>query len=223
MSEVRAALIDAHAIVIAVGYRDVIVDPRSRRADEAAERVRGWLELVADVVAPELLTVVVEGVEASNSNLDNRLAQTRRTIQDVLILPPTWPSDGIIEMSSHLVLKAAEDERIRKAPTGQQAWAWDSYGITLVLGRTLGPYDRDPARWLTESALRRARAMFGRAERQLGDLLAVRPLGGPVDPEQVLHSQYARQRQAWLLALGLCDWLTSAVPEISAAISDLAD
>jgi hypothetical protein len=223
MPEVRAALVDAHAIVIVVGYRDVIVDPQGSRAREAEARVRGWLPIAAQIAAPELLTVVVEGVEESNSNLDSRLAWTRRNAREALKLPSDWPYNGIVEMSSHVVLKEAEAERTSKAPTGQEALAWDSYGVTELLGRTLGPYELDPARWLTESALRRARAVFKWAAHELGDRLAGRPRDGAVDPDQVLLPRYARQRQSWLVALGLGDWLAAAGPEIDAALRDLAD
>jgi hypothetical protein len=133
------------------------------------------------------------------------------------------PYEGIVELSSRLVRAAAEEERAGQVPPGHEAWAWDSYGITEVLGRTLGPYERDQARWLTESALRRARAVFSWAAHELGDRRDARPQGGTVEPDQVLLPHYARQRQAWLLALGLGDWLASAVPEIEAALRDLAD
>jgi hypothetical protein len=221
-SEIAAELGDAHAVVFVVGYRDVIVDPAGRRAAEAAKRVGPWLRLAAGIAAPELLTVVVEGAEASSSNPDSRLFWTRRDAARGLNLPPDWPSAAIIEMSSHLVLAAAEQERTGHAPTGQRERAWDAYGITELLGRTLGPYRSDPSRWLTESALRRARTTFKQARRQLGDLLEVRPPGGPIDPEQVTSPLHASQRTAWLLAVGLDDWLATAVPEIDAAIRELA-
>jgi hypothetical protein len=221
MPEVRAALIDAHAIVIAVGYRDVIVDPHGSRARDTEARVRGWLLIARQVAAPELLTVVVDGVEESNSNPATRLAWTRRHAREALRLPLDWPSAGIIETSSRAVVEETEAEQAGKAPPGQQAHAWDAYGITELLGRTLGPYELDPARWFTESALRRARAVFAWAEHELSDRLAVRPRDGRVEPDQLLLPHYARQRQAWLLALGLGGWLRRAIPEIDTALSDL--
>jgi hypothetical protein len=222
-SQIPAELGDAHAVVFLVGYRDVIADPGGRRAAETAQRVGAWLRLAMNVAAPELLTVVVEGAEASNSNPDSRLFWTRHDAAQGLGLPPDWPSAGIVEVSSHLVLAAAEAERTGGAPTGQRERAWDAYGFTELLGRTLGPYEHDPSRWLTESALRRARTMFERAGHQLADLLAVRPVDGHVDPDQVTSPLHARQREAWLLALGLGDWLATAVPEVDAAIGELSD
>lgn len=222
-SEIMGELGDAHAVVIVVGYRDVIVDPAGRRAAETAQRVASWLRLAADVTAPQLLTVVVDGVEASNSNPDSRLFWTRRDAAAGLNLPPDWPPTGVVEMSSCLVLAAAGQERAGAAPTGHQQRAWDAYGITELLGRTLRPYQSDPSRWLTESALRRARAVFDQARRQLGDLLAVRPADGSVDPDRATSALYARQREAWLLGLGLSGWLATAIPQIDDEIRLLSE
>lgn len=223
MPDIRAELIDAHAIVLVVSYTDVIVNPDGRRARAAEERVRDWLPLVAEIAAPEQVTLVVDGVKASNSNPQSRLAWTRRHARQALKLRPDWPPEKVIEMSSQSVLEAAEAERVSKAPPGQQAHAWDSHGITELLDQTLGPYERDPVRWFTESALRRAKAVFEWAEHDLGDRLEVRPPDGRVDPDQLLLPHYARQRQSWLLALGLGRWLRTAIPEIDAALRDLAD
>jgi hypothetical protein len=222
MREVRAAVIDAHAILIVVSWRDVVTDPYGSRARETEARLRGWLPMAAEVAAPGLLTVVVEGAEVSNSHPASRLAWTRREARRALRLSPDWPYDGITELSSRLVQTAAEEERTGLAPPGHQAWAWDSYGVSEVLSRTIGRYQLDPARWFTESALRRARAVFSWAARDLGDRLCPRPPGGDVDPGQALLPRYARQRQSWLAALGLGDWLAAAVAELDSTLGDLA-
>ena len=218
MPDVRAALIDAHAVVLVVSYGDVIVKPDGRRAREAQARVRGWLPIATQIAAPDLLTVAVDGVRASNSNPRSRLAWTRRHAREALQLPPDWPAEGIVELSSQAVLEEAAAERAGTAPPGQQALAWDAYGITGLLRRALGPYERDPARWFTESALRRAGAAFAWAALDLDDRLAARPRDGHADQDQLLLPHHARQRQAWLLALGLGDWLRTALPEIDAAL-----
>jgi hypothetical protein len=216
---IRAQLIDAHAVVIVVSYRDVIADPVGGRAAETARRVGGWLPLVTDVAAPELVTLAVDGAEASNSEPHSRLGSTRRQARKVLELPASWPSAGITEISSRLALDAVTEHRVNAAPASYLGWALDAYGVTGLLERTLVPFDRDPARWLTETALRRARATFTRAGGELADQLVSRPPGGQLDSGQVLRPRYARQREAWLIARGLASSLTSASLALGQALA----
>lgn len=109
-------MLDAHALVLVVSYRDIVIAPQSRHATEVAECVRNWLPLSMKIVAPDLLTVAVDGVEECNSNPASRLGWTRREVWQHLSVPFDWPQAGACELSSQNALAAVIDERAATRP-----------------------------------------------------------------------------------------------------------
>jgi hypothetical protein len=220
--DIRAELIDAHAVFVVTSYRDVIPDPAGQRATEAAARILPWLSLASDLVAEDLLTLVVDGTEVSNSNPDSRLSWTRRQLRELLTLPPEWPEAAIREASSRTALEEMLKERAGRLSPEHLKWAWDAYGISAIAERTFLPFQADPVRRLTESALRRALAMFSRAKDELEGVLGSRQPGGGIGADEQLLPIRARQHQAWLVSAGLIGSLESAVPALRATIAEVA-
>ncbi len=219
---VRAEVLDAHAVAIIVGYRDVVADQGGKAAAAVAERVGPWLALAVEVAHPDLITVVVDGVEASNSSPGSRLSWTRQKVRRRLPLPAWWEASAIVETSSLNARRALSDVRSGQAPPSLAAHSWTADGIAALLDRGIMPFERDPVRWLTETALRRARFAFGRAGEALADILAARPAGALVDEASALDPGYARHRRAWLAAQGVAEILRPADDALAGAIAQVA-
>ena len=152
-----------------------------------------------------------------------KVNKIRRQLRELLRLPPDWPAAAIREASSRTALKEVLKERAGRLPHEHLKWAWDAYGISTVAERTFLPFLADPVRRFTESALRRALAMFSRAQQELEDLLGSRPPGGGIGADEELLPIRARQHQAWLVSTGLIGSLKSAVPALRATIAEVAD
>lgn len=218
-ADVRAAVLEAHAVVVVVDYREVVAD--ERRAQRIAGIVAPWLRLAAEWTAPELLTLAVDAVEWSNSVPESRLGWTRRVVRDRLALPDGWPAEGITEMSTARAFAAIGREARGAAPPGFAERERADQGVDAVLDRTIGPFDRDPAHFFALAAMSTARASFRRAATVLGEMLAARPADPGLDPDGLSSGRSAGRRQAWLVAEGLAGSLATAGDTLSDALDEL--
>ena len=202
----RAELLSAHAAVVVVHYRDVVVgdEPRHRAV---AHQLRPWLGFAAAELPADLLTIVVDGIEASSSNPASRLGWTRQQVYTRLRLPDTWPATGIAELSSLSALRRPD-----RHPGGEPE-RWRRAGMNALLARTVGPFYVDPAAMFARSALLRCRSLFARARDSLSGVLHA-DLPDPANLPAV-----ARQRRARLLGRGLVALLEREHATLSAVLA----
>ncbi|MFD0748380.1 hypothetical protein ACFQ1L_46370 [Phytohabitans flavus] len=185
-SLVRSALLDAHAVVVAVDYTDLVADATTA-GDYAA--VAAWLPLAVDVVGPDRVAVCIDGWHQRRTAPENRRDWGRQRARRLLGMPAVLPVDAIVEVDTGLALARHADER-----------------LGALRERLLGPFRTDPRGAFAAATLRRLHRTARAIGRRCDDLLGVLPDGAavaPVAPDSVTGPAYAAQRRAWLVGRGV--------------------
>ncbi|MET7394594.1 hypothetical protein ABZS66_13990 [Dactylosporangium sp. NPDC005572] len=203
----RAELLDADAVVVAVDY-ERLVD-----GDEPLAALGSWIAAAHRVLGPDRVTVAVDGVERSRSTPSNLRAWVVRACHRRLGLPDGWPDDAVVELRSRAAVALLRKDERSTGPARVEA-ELERTGVPRLMARTTAPWAADPLRAGQAAVHRRLSLAVRDLHRWSAGVLALaeRPTER-LDPELVLDLEYARRREARLLARGLST-LASRVPTV---------